>query len=442
MAIVNGFSKLSKGEKIDWVIQNYFDGDNAVRKELESYWHHDTKIQSDLDEFSENTLTNFYIPFGVVPNFKINDSIYCLPMAIEESSVVAAMSKAAKFWMDKGGFQTEILSTTKIGQVHFQFKGDKEKLIKAFPEIRKQLLENAAYLSESMVARGGGVLDLELIDFTHEEPYYFQLKASFETCDAMGANYINTVLEDFGAQLRDIISSDPQFDYTPYIILCIVSNYTPDCVARATVTCNIEDLGKVNGLPPEEFADKFKTAVRIAEVDPHRATTHNKGIYNGVDAIIIATGNDFRAVEACGHTYAARNGQYSSLTHCSIDDGVFRFWIDLPLAIGTVGGITSLHPLVKRAFQMLGDPSAPELMQIAAAAGLAQNFAAIKSMVTVGIQQGHMKMHLLNILRQLEASPEEQAAAVEYFKDKVVSFAATKFLLTTLRNEKVASKND
>jgi hydroxymethylglutaryl-CoA reductase len=442
MPVINGFSKLSKSQKIDWVVKHYFNGNEKVRKEFASYWHADEATQKHLDEFSENTLTNFYIPFGVAPNFKINDKVYCLPMAIEESSVVAAACKSAKFWLDKGGFRTEVLSTVKIGQVHFQYKGDKEQFTAYFPELKKQLLENTAYLSESMVARGGGVLDLELIDFTAEEPGYYQLKVSFETCDAMGANYINTVLEEYGMLMREILAKHPDFTEIPYIILCIVSNYTPDCIARATVSCHIEDLGVINGVPPQEFAEKFKTAIRIAEVDPHRATTHNKGIFNGVDAVIIATGNDFRAVEACGHTYASRHGRYSSLTHCDISDGQFRFWIDLPLAVGTVGGITSLHPLVRRSFEMLGDPNAPKLMQIAAAAGLAQNFAAVKSMVTVGIQKGHMKMHLLNILKQLNATEPEQEAAIEHFKDKVVSFAATKFLLTTLRSDKVAQGND
>jgi len=221
------------------------------------------------------------------------------------------------------------------------------------------------------------------------------------------------------------------------VILCIVSNYTPDCIARAKVECRIEDLGNIDGMPAKEFVEKFRTAVRIAEVDPHRATTHNKGIYNGVDAVILATGNDFRAVEACGHTYAARNGKYSSLTHCSIENGIFKFWIDLPLAVGTVGGLTNLHPMVRRSFQMLGYPNAQELMQIAATAGLAQNFAALKSMVTVGIQKGHMKMHLLNILKQLEATEAEKVTAIHYFKTNVVSFTAAKFLLTTLRSKKV-----
>jgi hydroxymethylglutaryl-CoA reductase len=306
MAIIEGFSKLSKEEKIKWVTEHYLDNDETAVAELESFWHSDLDVQKNMDEFSENTLTNFFMPFGIAPNFLINQKVYCIPMVIEESSVVAAACKSAKFWSDKGGFQTEIISTTKIGQVHFLYKGEKEAFKAYFPTLKQQLLEEAAYLSDSMVARGGGVLDIELIDFTDQEPFYYQLKVSFETCDAMGANYINTVLEEYGSLLKDILEKNDAFSEIPYIILCIVSNYTPDCVARAKVECKIEDLGNIDGMPAEEFVDKFKTAVRIAEVDPHRATTHNKGIYNGVDAVILATGNDFRAVEACGHTYASR----------------------------------------------------------------------------------------------------------------------------------------
>jgi hydroxymethylglutaryl-CoA reductase len=152
--------------------------------------------------------------------------------------------------------------------------------------------------------------------------------------------------------------------------------------------------------------------------------------------MIIATGNDFRAVEACGHTYAARNGSYGSLTHCTVENGIFKFWIDLPLAVGTVGGLTQLHPLVKRSLQILGNPNAQQLMSFCAVAGLAQNFAALKAMTTVGIQQGHMKMHLLNILNHYNATEEEKVYALEYFKDKIVSFTTTRVMLEQLRSAK------
>jgi len=287
-----------------------------------------------------------------------------------------------------------------------------------------------------MDARGGGVLDVELIDITEFEANYFQLKVSFDTCDSMGANFINTVLEEYANTLKDIVARNENLEGKVYIIMSIVSNYTPNCVARAWVECKVEELGSFGEISAQEFAEKMRTAVRIAEVDPHRATTHNKGIYNGVDAVIIATGNDFRAVEACGHTYAARNGRYASLTHCSVENGVFKFWIDLPLAVGTIGGLTQLHPLVKRSLQILENPNAKELMQICAVAGLAQNFAALQAMTTVGIQQGHMKMHLLNILNHLEATDEEKKYALEYFKDKIVSFTTTRVMLEQLRSAK------
>lgn len=436
MKQISGYSKLSKEQKIDWLVANYFEGDKSVKQELMSYWHSDEKIQKTFDDFSENTLTNMYMPYGVAPNFLINGEWYCLPMAIEESSVVAAMSNAGKFWSERGGFHAEIIGTKKIGQVHFVFKGDKEALKQQFPVLKAELLEGSKYLTVNMEARGGGVLDIELVDMSGYEADYFQLKVSFETCDSMGANFINSVLEEYATLLREFNAKHQLGEVK--IIMSIVSNYTPECLVRAWVECKIEDLGVVGGLPAQEFAEKVRMAVRIAEVDPHRATTHNKGIFNGVDAVIIATGNDFRAVEACGHTYASRNGRYSSLTHCSLENGIFKFWIDLPLAVGTVGGLTQLHPLVKRSLQILGNPDAQKLMEIAAVAGLAQNFAALRALTTVGIQQGHMKMHLLNILNYLGATEEEKNHALEYYKDKVVSFTTTRVLLEQLRNAKNA----
>nr|HQU41084.1 hypothetical protein [Chitinophagales bacterium] len=180
-------------------------------------------------------------------------------------------------------------------------------------------------------------------------------------------------------------------------------------------------------------AKKFRTAVNIANVDVSRATTHNKGIFNGVDAVVLATGNDFRAIEACGHAYAARDGQYRSLSKVSIIDGIFRFEIELPLAVGTVGGLTRLHPLSKRSLEMLGNPGAKELMKIMASVGLAQNFAAVKALVTSGIQKGHMKMHLTNILRHFNATDLEIENALQYFADKTVSFSGVREYLVKVR---------
>ena len=246
----------------------------------------------------------------------------------------------------------------------------------------------------------------------------------------MGANFINSVLESFATTLQKFVKTHPNFDSTERdltIVMAILSNYTPKCLVRAWVECPVVDLeGACKDMDAETFADKFYKAVRIAKIDSFRATTHNKGIFNGIDAVVLATGNDFRAIEACGHTYAARTGHYQSLSDCTVENGVFKFWLDIPLAVGTVGGLTSLHPMAKKSLELLDNPDAPELMQIIAATGLAQNFGAIRSLVTTGIQKGHMKMHLVNILNHLEASEKEAKEAMAYFKDKVVSFTAVR----------------
>jgi hydroxymethylglutaryl-CoA reductase len=420
-AQIKGFSKLSKDEKINWVAEHYFNNPAEGIELLKQYHHDDAKLQKLHDEFIENTLTNYYLPFGVAPNFKIDGEIYTLPMAIEESSVVAAAAKSASFWFDRGGFKTEVIGTKKVGHVHFVYYGDSNKLWEFINDIKNKFYEDTADITENMRKRGGGILDIMLIDKNFEEPNYYQLKATFETVDSMGANFINTCLEQFAQTLQREIEASDRFtaeEKQIQIIMCILSNYTPECLVRAEVSCPIEQLAS-DGVSAEEFVQKFERAVHVARIEPYRATTHNKGIMNGIDAVVIATGNDFRAIEAACHTYAARSGQYRSLTDCEVKDGIFRFWIEVPLALGTVGGLTKLHPVVKLAHEMLGKPSAKKLMGMVAASGLAQNFGALRALVTTGIQKGHMKMHLLNVLNQLGATEEEKQRMVEYFKDKV-----------------------
>lgn len=433
---IAGFSKLSKSKKIDWIVNTYFSNAESAKNILKQYWNNNDKLQQLHDEFIENTITNYYLPLGVAPNFLINEKLYTIPMAIEESSVVAAASKTAKFWLDRGGFNTKVISTTKIGQVHFSFKGGFEKLKQFFNEVKPKLIDDCNAITKNMNKRGGGILDIELRDKTEDIDNYYQLHASFETLDAMGANFINSCLEQFAqtfksqALLFDLFSTEEkQID----IIMSILSNYVPDCLVRAEVSCNVEDLSENEAVSGMDFANKFVQAVKIAEVEPFRAVTHNKGIMNGIDAVILATGNDFRAVEAGVHAYASRNGKYSSLTHAKIENGIFTFWMEIPLALGTVGGLTGLHPLVKLSLEMLHKPSAKELMQIVAVAGLAQNFAALRSLTTTGIQQGHMKMHLMNILNQFEASNTEKKTLTEHFKTNTVTHSAVIEALNKLR---------
>lgn len=428
MSMIKGFSKLSKREKIEFLEKTVLKHSHLASEKLESFWHRDEKTQDLLDEFSENTISNFPMPFGVAPNFLINGEIYSVPMVIEESSVVAACSRSAKFWLDKGGFKTRVINTEKIGQVHFYWDGPSDDLQKIFTERKELLIQATKDLTYNMEKRGGGLLNLSLRDMTDKDPGYYQLFATFKTCDAMGANFINSTLERLATEWSDMVEGVE-------IVMSILSNYTPNCIVRAEVSCPVSELREVGGdIDPAEFATKFKRAVKIANIEPHRATTHNKGIFNGVDAVVLATGNDFRAVEACGHTYAARDGQYRSLTQCEEKGEVFRFWIDLPLAIGTVGGLTSLHPLAKLSLDMLGHPSAEKLMEIIASVGLAQNFAAIRSLVTTGIQKGHMKMHLKNILNQFEATKDEAEKTSEYFEDRVVSYQSVREFIEEMRS--------
>ncbi len=434
---IKGFSKLSKEEKIDWITNAYFLNPTEAKESLIKYWNADDNLQKLHDEFIENTLTNFYLPYGVAPNFIINGKGYTIPMAIEESSVVAAASKAAKFWGERGGFKTTIINTEKIGQVHFLFNGSVEKLTAFFNQTKPHFFSNTHEITKNMQKRGGGILDIELRDKTSEIANYFQLHATFNTKDSMGANFINTCLEQFAktleAKANDYDGFTPE-EKNAQIIMSILSNYVPNCVVRAEVSCPVEQLSESATIDANEFAQKFATAVKIAEVEPYRAVTHNKGIMNGIDAVVLATGNDFRAVEAGIHAYASKSGHYSSLSHVKIENGIFTFWMDVPLALGTVGGLTSLHPLVKFSMELLGKPSAEELMQIVAAAGLAQNFAALRSLTTTGIQQGHMKMHLMNILNQHQATKEEKQKVVAYFKDTTVTHSLVIDYLEKLRN--------
>lgn len=416
---IEGFSKLTKDEKINWIATNYTAEPNATKKLLTQYWNKQDKVQQLHDEFIENTITNYYLPFGIAPNFLINGKLYAIPMAIEESSVVAAASKAAKFWLNKGGFKTVVLGTEKVGQVHFFFKGDPEKLASFFIQVKPKLIAGATLITKNMEKRGGGILEIDLMDKTDLLQHYYQLHCTFNTLDAMGANFINSCLESFAKTFREESASFSQFNEEEKaieIVMSILSNYVPNCLVRAEVSCPVEALNATKSMSSLNFAEKMVQAVRIAQVEPYRAVTHNKGIMNGIDAVVLATGNDFRAVEAGVHAFAAKDGTYKSLTHAQIDDGIFKFWIEIPLAVGTVGGLTNLHPLVKFALEILGNPNAKELMQLIAVAGLAQNFAAVRSLVTTGIQEGHMKMHLLNILNQLEATEEEKKSLINYFK--------------------------
>lgn len=419
--IIHGFSRLSKDEKIACIAGLI--SDPEFTSEVALYTH--PSKQEVFDSFSENTLTNYYLPFGIAPNFLINGKTYHIPMVIEESSVVAAASAAAKFWSARDGFHASVISSVKKGHVHFLWHSDPEKLTAAFPDLKKELLKDSESITVRMRERGGGITGIRLEDFSGKIEGYFRISVDFDTADSMGANFINTVLEAMAGTLRRFIQNTyPGEKDRLEIIMAILSNHVPECLVKCSVSCEVKDVGTTGEMPADIFVQKFKTAVDIALIDPYRAATHNKGIMNGIDAVVLATGNDFRAVEAGAHAYASKDGAYKSLSVADIKNGIFSFQLTIPMAIGTVGGLTTLHPLAKRAMQILGNPGARELMMVIAAAGLANNFSAVKALVSKGIQHGHMKMHLPNMLLPYNLNPEQKKQVEEYFRLKPVSYAA------------------
>lgn len=417
MDIIKGFSKFSREEKIAY-IQDNFPVAADLAKAANRYQHETDQVV--FDDFSENTLSNFYLPYGVAPNFLIDGKMYVLPMVIEESSVVAAAARAAAFWSNNGGFRTTVGNSLKVGHLWFRWNGDASILQNQSPTLAARLKASVKEITQSMEERGGGIVAIQFVQQA-ELANVWQMQASFRTANSMGANFINTCLE---AMKEPLISYFEEQNLPAVeIIMAILSNYTPDCLVTCQTICKIEQLAPYTaGLSPKEFAQRFKLAMDIAYHNTHRAATHNKGIYNGVDAVVLATGNDFRAVEVAGHSFAARDGQYRALSECEItDEGDFKLSLTLPLALGTVGGLTRLHPLAALSIEILQNPSAEELMSIAAAAGLANNFSAVASLVTTGIQKGHMKLHLSNILSSFDATPLERERTEAYFADKTVS---------------------
>ncbi len=435
MKILKGFSKLSAQEKRRLAVSSCQDPE-AAAQELASFLHPDQGVRELLEGISENTISSYPLPYNVAPNFIVNGHPYMVPMVTEESSVVAAASSAARFWAVRGGFRAEVKDDTKGGQLHFLFTGNTHKLKHAMPAIDTWLRQFVKPVTQNMEKRGGGIRQITLKDRTEILDHYYQLHADFDTRDAMGANFINSCLEEFAEGLKAFFREKEGFDEKDFEpVMAILSNYNDRCVVRVSVSCTLDDLeGAIPQLNAGQFVRRFQMAVKIAEEDVYRATTHNKGIMNGVDAVILATGNDFRAIEAGAHAWAARSGQYRSLSHAVLKDDLFTFSLEMPMALGTIGGLTRLHPLAARSMEILGNPDARQLMMIAAAAGLANNFAAVRSLTTTGIQAGHMRMHLSNIIMQLKATPAEAKQIEARFRDQKVSYQAVSSYLEKLRS--------
>jgi hydroxymethylglutaryl-CoA reductase len=424
--------KLSRDEKISWVSKNFLDNSNEFEDILNKYLNDDKDIQSIHNSLSENAISNFYLPYSISPNFLINHKNYCVPLVTEESSVVAALSNSSKFWYDRGGFKSKVISKIKTGQIHFKYNGNAENLEKFINDNEDRLIESTDRITKKMRERGGGISKIRLVNKSAELKSYYQLHVDFETIDSMGANFINSCLEIISKEFHQLLNDSPQFKESEKkieVIMSILSNYTPECIVESSLECKIDDLGNIDGMSSEEFAFRFKNAFDIADIDINRAVTHNKGIMNGVDAVLISTGNDFRAVEAGIHAFASRKGKYKSLSECTIIDNIFKISLRIPLSVGTVGGITDVHPMVKLSLKLLNSPTSDDLMKIICSVGLAQNFAAVKSLVTTGIQKGHMKMHLINLLIKQNATKDQIDKSEEYFRDKEINSESIKDFL-------------
>ena len=427
-----GFSKLSRDKKISWISKNFLDNSNEFESILNKYLNDDKNIQSIHNSLSENVISNFHLPYSISPNFLINNKNYCIPLVTEESSVVAALSNSSKFWYDRGGFKSKVLSKIKTGQVHFKYDGNAESLEKFIIENEHRLIESTDRITKKMRERGGGISNIKLVDKSKELKSYYQLHVDFNTIDSMGANFINSCLEIISKNFKELLNDSSKFKESEKrieIIMSILSNYTPECIVESSVECKIDDLSDIDGITSKEFALKFKNAFDIANIDISRAVTHNKGIMNGIDAVLISTGNDFRAVEAGIHAFASSEGMYKSLSECTIIDNIFKIKLKIPLSIGTIGGITDIHPMVKLSLKLLENPTSDKLMNIICSVGLAQNFAAVKSLVTSGIQKGHMKMHLINLLIKQNATKDQINKAEAYFKDRDINNQSVKDFL-------------
>ncbi|WP_337970049.1 hydroxymethylglutaryl-CoA reductase, degradative [Virgibacillus salexigens] len=341
------------------------------------------------DKMIENVIGTYPLPLGIGLNFLINGKEYVVPMAIEEPSVVASASHIAKIVRDSGGFTTEATERVMIGQIQVVGCEDFQKAKQVLVNHKTYLLKQANEAYPSIVARGGGAEDLDIRILNEASNSSYQqmlvLHLYINTCDAMGANIINTMVESLAPYIEELTGGK--------VYLRILSNYADKCLARAK--CVIPpDILKTGDFTGEEVRDGVVHAYEFAASDPYRAVTHNKGIMNGIDPIVIATGNDWRAVEAGAHAYASRHGQYSSMTTWSVDqEGNLVGELELPMSVGTVGGSINVHPISKIALRMLNVESAQELAQVIIAVGLAQNLGALKALVTDGIQKGHMALH-------------------------------------------------
>lgn len=361
----------------------------------------------------ENFITNYSLPMGLGFHFLIDGQAYTVPMAIEEPSVIAAASFGAKIIGQSGGFQTGNHSRLMIGQVAVENVPHMTEAIRAIEAARDELVEQANAAYPSIVKRGGGARKVEVrtvqadADHAHDGAEFLVVYLYVDTCEAMGANMINTMLEGIAPMIQELTQGN--------LLMSILSNYATEALVHVTCAIDPKYL-KTKGWSGQKVRDRIVSAWQFASADPYRAVTHNKGVMNGIDAVTIATGNDWRATSAAIHAYATRSGQYQPLTQWHVaDSGELIGQITIPLALATVGGSIGFHPTAQLAHQILGHPNAQVLAHIVAAVGLAQNFAALRALVTEGIQEGHMSLQA----RSLAISAGATGDHIQYVADQL-----------------------
>ncbi|TRO52274.1 hydroxymethylglutaryl-CoA reductase, degradative [Candidatus Bathyarchaeota archaeon] len=414
---ISGFYKLTPEERIK-IVKDFADLTEKEVKILQSTGALDMEI---ADRMIENVVGTFPLPLGIAMNFLINNKEYMIPMAIEEPSVVAAATYAAKMARKKGGFFTSSTDPIMIGQIQAVDIKDpfaaKMKILAA----KNEILQKANDQDPMLVSVGGGAKDLEVkvIDTTTGPMVIAELQVDCR--DAMGANAVNTMAEAIAPMIERITGGK--------VYLRIISNLAVKRLARAYVVIAKEELGS------EEVIDGIVEAYNFAASDPYRAATHNKGILNGIIGVVLATGNDHRAIEAGAHAYAVKNGHYGTISHWERNkEGNLVGSIELPMAVGLIGGATKVHPTAKVAVKILGVKSANELGEVMAAVGLAQNLGALRALAHEGIQRGHMSLHARNIAVTAGASSSEIEMIVERMvKERKVRMDRAKELLEEVR---------
>ena len=422
MVKLTGFSKASPAERIEKLAQAGLLSEEG----LQTVRDNDTLPLSLANEMVENVLGTLALPFGIAPGFQIDDQEIQVPMVTEEPSVIAAASYAAGLIKRSGGFQTQVHKRQMIGQVALYDVSNKEKASQAITEAKEELLQLANQAYPSIVKRGGGARDL----WTEVKGDFLICYLSVDPKEAMGANMLNTMLEALVDPLEELSGGQG--------LMAILSNLATD--ALVTARCHI-DYRFLSRDPKEaaEIAQKIALASQLAAVDPYRAATHNKGIFNGIDAVVLATGNDWRAIEAGGHTYASRSGQALGLSNWMDhpEQQVLEGQLTLPMPIATKGGSIGLNPSVQVAHDLLGNPDAQTLARIIVSVGLAQNFAALKALVSTGIQHGHMKLQAKSLALLAGASPSEVALVVQaLLEDKPFNLEKAQAVLEKIRQSK------